>query len=246
MRIFYLILALYLIGIYSVFCQNQEYKLSFDFYWSPSISQSINKFVPSSNYVKYPAALGNHREEKNILFLSNFGLAFIFSGSDKVSFGIGVAFVKRGGKTENSLIINYPHLISKRDSSHFYKNSTLRWYYNCLDFPISLSLRHLNKSSWNTNLKVSFSISYILRLWTHSKGVFVNDSSFTHKTKWDNSNLDDRLGFAIEGGYRFTSSLSEKTSFWFEPFVNYLITEKRETMPHGHLNVGIHFGLRFH
>ena len=239
----YIILTISLICSNSVLSQEPTKKIAFDFYFSPSLSQTKNNFTTNTYYRSTPQFTHEKKIGPN-LFLGNYGFAINFQNPKRLTFSIGLALLKRGGREESNIVINFPVLI---DSSTTYKAYNVTWRYNCLDFPISVEFLLSQTPRWTKSIKGSISISYILNLKSKNKGIFYNDSTFTHKLKWDiNSPFKDRLGFSFEFGYRFKSIFVNKTSFCFEPYINYLISNTRKNMPAGYLNVGIHLGIQIY
>lgn len=240
----YIILTISLICSNSVLSQEPTKKITFDFYFSPALSQTKNDFSTNTYYTNIPY-FTIEKELKPGLFLNNYGFAINFNPPKRLNFSIGLALLKRGGRKEYKLIptsVNSKFFI---DSSSTHKESNINWYYNCLDFPMTIEFLHSQTSKWNKSIKASISLSYVINYKTKMEGVFFNDSTFTNKAKWEiNPPFKDRLGFSFECGYRFKSVFINKTYFWFEPYINYLISNTRKIMSEGYLNVGIHLGIQ--
>ena len=243
----YILLTISLICSNNVLSQEPAKKITFDFYFSPTLSQTINDF-PTNTYYNNIPHFTMVKEKKLNLFLTNYGFTINFKAPKRLTFGIGLALLKRGGREKYNLIPNSPVISSYFiDSSSTYKKSTNTWYYNCLDFPISVDFLLSQTPKWTKSIKASMSISYIIDSKSKSKGIFFNDSTFSHEVKWDiNPPLKDRLGFSFECGYRYKSIFINKTSFWFEPYVNYIILNTGRIMSGGYLNMGIHLGIQIY
>lgn len=243
----YVILTISLICSNSVFSQEPTKKIAFDFYFSPTLSQTKNDF-PTNTYYNNIPYFTIEKENRINLFLTNFGFTINFENPKRLTFGFGLALLKRGGREEYNLIPTSPVFSAFFiDSSSTYKESNTTWYYNCLDFPISVDYLLSQTPRWTKSIKASMSISYVINFKAKSKGVFFNDSTFNNKVKWDiNPPFKDRLGFSFEFGYRLKSVFVNKTSFWFEPYINCLISSTREIMSECYLNVGIHLGIQIY
>jgi len=237
----YLIFLVTCISISGTFGQEQTKKITFDFYVNLTISQQIRNFIPTTNYKDIPP-YQLEITERPAVFLSNYGFNINFAKTNRLTYNVGIALLKRGGweKINTSLTL---HVLI--DSSFIYKRKTTLWYYNYLIVPIGITFVHAETSKWLRSLSASISISYSLDYYTISKGVFFNDSSFTFKNKEaiNYPSFKDRFGYSLELGYRTKTRITNKTSFWFEPYINYLILNNKSIFA-GHLNVGIYFGVQ--
>ena len=187
------------------------------------------------------------KEMKPNLFLNNYGFTINFNPQKRLTFGIGLALLKRGGRKEYKLIPTSIYSKFFIDSSRTPKESNTNWYYNCLDFPMTIEFLHSQTSKWSKSIKASISISYVINFKAKSKGVFFNDSTFTNKVKWEiNPPFKDRLGFSFECGYKLKSVFINKTFFWVEPYINCLLSSTREIMSECYLNAGIHVGIQIY
>lgn len=239
----YVILTISLICSNCIFSQEPTKKIAFDIYFSPTLSQTTANFTSYTYYRSIPQYTNEIKLVPDF-FLSNYGFTVNFQTPKRLTFGIGLALLKRGGREESSIEIKIPTLV---DSSNICKESNVTWRYNCLDFPISVEFLLSQTPRLTKSIKGSISISYILDLRAKSKGVFFNDSSYIHKEKWDiNPAFKDRLGFSFECGYRCKIIFVSKTSFWFEPYINYLISNTRKNMTGGYLNMGMHLGIQIY
>ena len=240
----YVLLTISLICSNCIFSQEPTKKITLGLYINPTLSQTINNFPSNTYYKEIPPYFTNKITQKPNIFLCNYGFTINFENPKRLTFGIGLALLKRGVKEEMNKTLN---LLVFIDSSNIFKESTTSWYYNCLDFPISVEFLLSETPRWTKSVKASISISYILNLKAKSNGVFFNDSSYAHIEKLDISpHFKDRLGFSFECGYRFKSVFINKTSFWAEPYINYRISNTRKIMSEGFLNVGIHLGIQIH
>ena len=156
----YIILTISLICSNSVLSQEPTKKIAFDFYFSPALSQTTANFTSNTYYHSIPQYTTEIKRVPGF-FLSNYGFTVNFQTPKRLTFGIGLALLKRGGREESSIEIKIPALV---DSSNVYKESNVTWSYNCLDFPISVEFLLSQTPRLTKSIKGSISISYILNL----------------------------------------------------------------------------------